>query len=115
MSRALVLAAAVGLFPVAAAAQAPAVSWVNCRVIAPSTLQLIWHGLPWGRRYEVNLSTVGGRIVAKDTTADTTYTRALLPAGDLRITVVPLVRGTPPISASAQSPLGSGSARCVGT
>ncbi len=112
--RALVLAAVAGLLPAAAAAQAPTLSWVNCRVIAPSTLQLIWHGLPWGRRYEVNLTTAAGHVLAKDTTADTTYTRASLPAGNLRITVVPLVRGTPPISASAESPLRAGSARCVG-
>lgn len=112
--RAIVIAAAAALLPAVATVQAPRLSWVSCRLIAPSTLQLIWHGLPWGRRYEVNLSSAG-RPLAMDTTADTTFTRAALPAGSLTIVVTPLVRGTPPIRATAAVPLRAGSARCGGT
>lgn len=113
--RILLIAAAAALLASATAAQGPGLGWVNCRVIAPSTLQLIWHGLPWGRRYEVSVATSQGRTLAIDTTADTTFTRASLPAGSLRIVVLPLVRGVQPISATVTAPVRAGFARCAGT
>jgi hypothetical protein len=116
---ALVLAAALALPGRAHAQNAPIpparLSWVSCRVIAPATLQLIWSSVPGGIHAQIELTSAAGPGIAMDTTADTTFTKAALPAGLIRILVTPMVRGSRPLSATAELPLRVGSARCGGT
>ena len=93
--RALILGLlAAGCLAAAPGAQAPgAAAWVSCRVVPPSTLQLIWHGAAHTALYHLEITRIPPRGAARSvtttvTTADTTWTQAGLPPGALRIRVL---------------------------
>lgn len=121
-----IVLAAVALLPIEARAQAarpPAptrpgarLTWASCRVLPPSTIQLIWHPAASGARFSVQLSLVRpGTSIALDTTSDTTFTRASLPAGQVRVVVEQVPRSTDSLTATASVPiLPGGLARCGG-